>query len=138
VARYEAGRTSPSVRTLEHLLRAAGFCLEVKATKSSTATDLSTPRMQGLRAVRSQVEAAVQAVGGSNIRVFGSTARGDERLDSDVDLLVDLPIGVSGRGPLIDLSHELSDVLGMTVEVATPELLKPTVVRQVMAEAVPL
>jgi len=35
--------------------------------------------------------AAVERAGGSNLRVFGSVARGEDGADSDVDLLVDLP-----------------------------------------------
>ncbi len=38
--------------------------------------------------------------GAKNIRIFGSVARGDEHLDSDVDILVELDKGRS----LLDLS----------------------------------
>jgi uncharacterized protein len=36
---------------------------------------------------------AAAAHGVHNLRVFGSVARGEDRLDSDVDLLADLPPG---------------------------------------------
>lgn len=53
--------------------------------------------------------------GVSNIRIFGSFARGEARPDSDVDLLVNLAEGRS----LFDLIHfeqEVEDLLGRKVE----------------------
>jgi hypothetical protein len=46
-----------------------------------------------LRAQRDTILALSQQYGARNIRVFGSVARGEEQADSDVDFLVDFPIG---------------------------------------------
>ena len=46
---------------------------------------------QLLQAVREQVLAAVAAVGGSEVRVFGSVAIGSDQPGSDLDLMVTFP-----------------------------------------------
>lgn len=138
VARYETGAASPSVRTLERLLHAAGFRLSMGVVPVPVAADLGTDRMRHLRAERPRVEAAVRAMGGGNIRVFGSVARGEDRRDSDIDLLIDYDLGPEGLGPLIDLRYELSQILGEQVDVATPRLLRDEVAKSALDEAVPL
>lgn len=62
--------------------------------------------------------------GASNVRVFGSVARGDHRADSDVDLLVDLEPGVTFLG-LNRLRRELSELLGVPVDVVSSAALLP-------------
>jgi uncharacterized protein len=138
VARYETGAASPSVRTLERLLYAAGFRLHLRAESVSVAADYGTDRMRLLRSERPRIEAAVRSIGGKNIRVFGSVARGDDDPDSDIDLLIDYDFGPEGLGPLIDLRYELSQMLGEAIDVATPGLLRDDVAKNVLAEAVPL
>ena len=69
------------------------------------------------------------------IGVFGSYARGEETPDSDLDLLVDLGPGLT----LIDLAGlelELSDRLGLPVELAIKDALKPRIQGRILAEAV--
>ena len=65
-----------------------------------------------------------------SITLFGSLARGDERPDSDVDLLVALK-PPSQRPPLglhwFTLEQELGDRLGRTVELVTEDALSPHV-----------
>jgi hypothetical protein len=75
--------------------------------------------------------------GGSNVRVFGSVARGDETDQSDIDLLVDLDAGV-GLVDLIGLGRELSELLGSKVDVVPGDALKPGIRERVLAEASPL
>jgi hypothetical protein len=75
--------------------------------------------------------------GASNVRVFGSVARGEAGPESDVDLLVDLERGRS----LLDhaaLKVELEELLNLPVDVATERGLKPTVRAHILQEAVPL
>ena len=79
--------------------------------------------------------------GASEIRVFGSVARGEDVRRSDIDLLVELPVGASAGGELLTvlgLSEELSQLLGTRVDVATARTLRPVVREQALAEAVPL
>ena len=46
-----------------------------------------------LHSKKAEIEAAAEKYGAKHIRIFGSVARGEERTDSDIDFLVDLPRG---------------------------------------------
>lgn len=72
-----------------------------------------------------------------SIRVFGSRARGDERADSDVDLLIEAekPYRFDLLG-LIALEQELSAELGISVDLVLDEDLKPVIGERVRSEAV--
>jgi predicted nucleotidyltransferase len=62
--------------------------------------------------------------GVSNVRVFGSVARGDDTADSDLDLLVDPGTETS----LLDLARlevAAEGLLGLSVDVVTPLGLSP-------------
>lgn len=117
-------------------MRAAGAELQLTAMPAA-ATDLSGDRAAKLRQHRGEIRRLVRAAGGSNIRVFGSVARGDDGRDSDIDLLVDLDI-TEGLRPLVRLTADLESLLGERVDVAPVTLLKADVARAALAEAVPL
>ncbi len=136
VARYENGVSSPAVTTLERLLAACGRTLEL-GTRHTSIRDLSGVRARRLRAAKQELLKCVAKHGGRNLRVFGSVARGDDRPDSDVDLLVDLDAG-RGLLDLAELRDALADLLGERVDLATLDLLKPEVAEAAAAEAVPL
>lgn len=75
--------------------------------------------------------------GAENVRVFGSVARGEARLDSDIDLLVDVgpdhtPFFPGG------LIADLEQLLGIKVQVVTREALHWYIREKVLEEAVPL
>ena len=75
--------------------------------------------------------------GASNIRVFGSVARGEADSKSDIDLLVDLEPGRS----LFDLGGllmDLQDLLGYKVDVVTARGLRDRIRERVLNEAIPL
>jgi len=138
IARYESGATSPSVRTLERLLYAAGRRLRLTAEPVAVPVNPATERMRRLHNARASIEEAARRVGARNVRVFGSVARGDDRPDSDVDLLVDFDVDTHGALPLIRLRRELDELLDERVDLATPGLLRPDVAERALAEAVPL
>jgi predicted nucleotidyltransferase len=60
--------------------------------------------------------------GGHNLRLFGSVARGDDRPDSDVDLLLDLERGRTLLD-LVAIRQEASDLLGVQVDVEVDQIL---------------
>lgn len=75
--------------------------------------------------------------GASNVRIFGSLARGEARSDSDMDILVNLEEGRS----LLDhaaLVIELEELLNCKVDVITERGLKKKIREKVLKEAVPL
>lgn len=73
------------------------------------------------------------------MRVFGSVARGEDTGTSDVDLLVDLDIGV-GLVALAGLRRELTKLLDVDVDVdvVPAATLKPAVRDEVLSEAISL
>ncbi|MBI4505153.1 MAG: nucleotidyltransferase family protein [Chloroflexi bacterium] len=96
---------------------------------------------QGLRdrvtSKRDDIIRIASRYGASNVRVFGSVARGDEDAASDLDLLVDLEPGRS----LFDLGGLLMDIeelLGCRVDVVTEAGLRPRLRERVLNEAMPL
>ena len=90
-----------------------------------------------LRAKKADIITIAIKHGASNVRVFGSVARGEGHETSDVDLLVDLE---PGRSLLdhIGLMQDLEDLLGRSVDVATPGALHERMKHRVMQDAIPL
>jgi predicted nucleotidyltransferase len=83
---------------------------------------------------RGEVLDLVRARGASNVRVFGSIARGEDTASSDVDLLVDFPPGTSLL-TVIGLEQALRDLLGVGVDVGPADALRADMREQVLAEA---
>lgn len=143
LARYEAGTTLPTLPTLERLLAACGRQLQIgapqlaeKARATSVRGQLGTFAEQ-LRHRRRAILDAARKRGVTKVRVFGSIARGEAKAGSDLDLLVELKPGKT----LVDLAgfrSDVSDLLDLPVDVATPDMLKPRLRDEVLDEALPL
>jgi uncharacterized protein len=90
-----------------------------------------------LKAKRKDILRIAAAHGASNVRVFGSVARGEAKPDSDVDLLVEFK---HGRGPWYGGAFiaDLEELMGRRVDIATVEELHWYVRDRVLEEAVPL
>ncbi|MFH1045200.1 MAG: nucleotidyltransferase family protein [Pseudomonadota bacterium] len=73
----------------------------------------------------------------SNIRVFGSVARGDDGPDSDIDLLVDFEPHASLLD-LIALKQELEQLLNRRTDVVTTDSVSPFMRQRILDEARPL
>ena len=84
------------------------------------------------------IEAMAAQYGARRLRVFGSVARGDERPDSDVDFLVELPQGYDLITQRLPLTQNLEDMLHRKVELIPEHELNPHIREQVMKEAVEL
>ena len=71
--------------------------------------------------------------------IFGSYVRGEQRHDSDVDILIELerPPRISLIG-LVELECYLSDVLGMNVDVAIKRNLRKRIGQRILSEVVPV
>jgi predicted nucleotidyltransferase len=72
-----------------------------------------------------------------NPRVFGSVLHGTDRDGSDIDILVDAPLGTT-LIDLIGLEQELEQKLGVPVQVMTPGSLHRFFRDKVLAEAQPV
>jgi len=70
------------------------------------------------------------------LSVFGSAARGEQRPDSDIDLLVDFEPGSRvGFLKLAEVAEALTEVLGRQVDLVPEDGLKPLIRPHVLAEA---
>lgn len=69
--------------------------------------------------------------------VFGSYVRGEQREDSDLDVLVDLGEGMT-LVDLVRLQLAIGDALGVKVDLAVKDALKPRIEKRMLAEAVML
>jgi uncharacterized protein len=134
VARYESGATEPALKTLERLLAACGRRLVLDAEPATALRALSA---SVVNEKRRELLALARRHGARNVRVFGSTARGEAGPKSDVDLLVELD---SGRTllDLIALRREATALLGRQVDVTTAEMLRDPVRHEAERDAVPV
>ena len=126
-----SGVKQPLIAAIE-----SGARQPTEATRRALDTALQVRPSQLLHAARPEVLAAVRAVGGTDVRVFGSVAVGTDQPDSDLDLLVTFPPGAD-IVTLLTLEEELSALLTVPVEVVSAGSTGP-VLERALAEAVPL
>jgi predicted nucleotidyltransferase len=84
---------------------------------------------------RVEILAIATRHGAGNVRVFGSVARGEETLESDLDFLVDYDLEKVTPwfpgGLLIDLEN----LLGRKVDIVTERGLHPSILERIEREA---
>ncbi len=73
----------------------------------------------------------------SGVRVFGSALRGEDGPGSDLDLLVE-PTAQTTLMDIGAIRYELKGLLGIEVDVLTPDGLPPRFRDQVLREAIPV
>jgi uncharacterized protein len=138
ISAYESGHRQPALATLAALVEAAGYELSVNVRRRPGRLGrLSGPIGRRVRRSRRELVAAAAAHGVTNLRVFGSVARGQDRADSDVDLLADLPPGMGLLG-LGRVQAELETILGSPVDLVPAGDLKPGVRARAEADLVAL
>lgn len=82
-------------------------------------------------------ERELRAAGIVHLRIFGSVARGEATAASDLDLMVDFdrsqPLTLI---KVANLQSNLTDLLGMDVDLSSPEWMKESVKSEALREAV--
>ncbi|MCK6577556.1 MAG: nucleotidyltransferase family protein [Anaerolineae bacterium] len=86
---------------------------------------------------RDAVLKLAEQYGATNVRVFGSVARGEAREDSDVDFLVEFRAG-SSLFEVVGLWVRLKELLGREVDLSTERTLKEFIRPRALREARPL
>jgi len=86
---------------------------------------------------RAAILAIAERHGVTNVRIFGSMARGTADKDSDVDLLV-RPLPGTSLFDLGGLVMDAEELLGRSVDVVSERALHPAMREQVLREALPL
>ena len=90
-----------------------------------------------ITAKRQEVLAVAGRHHASNIRLFGSVARGEETPQSDIDLLVTLGADAS-LFDLVQLRRSLTDLLGRDVDVVEDTAIHWFIRDRILQEAKPL
>lgn len=94
------------------------------------------PQIENVEAEIKALEKPLRQRGLAALALFGSTARGTARPDSDVDVLIDIAPDVSfSLTDLVSVKDFLEDRLGRTVDVVTREGLDPAIRDRVIREA---
>lgn len=83
-----------------------------------------------------QHESELRNLGVEHLFLFGSTARGEARLDSDVDLFFDYEKGKLGLFELMDVKARAASILGCAADIMTRDSLHRMVRQRVESEAV--
>lgn len=137
ISDYERGRREPSLSMLSRLVAASGLDLTVDLVEPASPSPRAGGPREHVARHRDEILGIVAARGASNVRLFGSVARGEDGPSSDVDLLVDLAPRTSLL-TLIGLRQDLSDLLGVPVDVVPADSLKPGRAESVLGDAIPL
>ncbi len=90
-----------------------------------------------LQTNRAAIRDVVERHRARNARVFGSVLRGDDQEGSDLDILID-PTSETTLFDIGAIQHELLQLLGVPVDVLTPNALPDKFRAQVIAEALPI
>lgn len=114
------------------------FCMRCGADVDPLDTRSPTERLRAVvDANRETILALAERNRLTNVRLFGSVARGDARPGSDIDFLVDVaPLGraLDAEGFRLDLE----DLLGFKVDVTVAAEVKARSRDRILSEAVPL
>ena len=91
------------------------------------------------KTLHDHLEELQQIYGVAEIGVFGSYVRGEQRPDSDLDILIELtdPPRISLLG-LVNLQNYLSDLLGIKIDLSIKENLRNRIGRRILQEVVSL
>ncbi len=92
---------------------------------------------EALDSNRVAIRRVVELYRASNARVFGSVLHGEDTERSDLDILVD-PTPDTTLFDIGAIRHELAKLLGVTVDVLTPNALPDKFRAAVLAEARPV
>lgn len=87
---------------------------------------------------RQQIIEIANKHGASNVRIFGSVARGEETATSDIDFLVDYDLAKISPWFPGGLLADLEDLLGCKVDIVTEQGLHSVIRERILHEATEL
>ena len=95
-------------------------------------------RLQGfIQILREQRPRLMEQYNVAALEIFGSHIRHEERKDSDLDILVTFTKAPSLL-MFVHLENQLSDLLGIKVDLVMKDSLKPAIGKSILKEAMPL
>lgn len=102
---YESGRRTPSPETLER----------IRAACQRRPSEIVAANVEEIKSI-------VRLHHGVSVEIFGSAARGDDRWDSDIDLLITLD-DEAGVLDLVRMQRDLERALGVEVDLVDRDAL---------------
>ena len=87
------------------------------------------------RTLRDHLLELRERYGVDSLGIFGSYVRGTEQADSDLDVLVEFAV-VPSLFEFVGLRLELSDLLGIEVDLVMKRALKPSIGERILQEVV--
>jgi len=88
-----------------------------------------------LEEIKKKAIPILKEAGVTRSSVFGSYARGENKKNSDIDLLIDFPRG-RGLFEFVGLQDKLKDALGRKVDLVTYNSIHPLLKDRILAEQV--
>ena len=93
------------------------------------------PTLNEIRQILTQKKPILAKAGIKEIGVFGSFVRGEQKPESDLDILIDIERPASlDLLTLITLEQELSEDLGVSVDLVLKSMLRPALGRTILSE----
>lgn len=87
--------------------------------------------------IKRKVVPILKEAGVTRSSIFGSYVRGEEKVDSDIDMLVEIPRG-TGLFGFIGLKHKLEDALKKKVDLMTYNAIHPRLRDRILREQLPI
>lgn len=84
--------------------------------------------------IEEQIISFLKECGAKKISIFGSYIRGEATSESDLDIIVEFNESISLLD-LVGFELDLSDLLGIKVELLTEKSISPYIIEDVLAEA---
>lgn len=88
-----------------------------------------------VRKLRGAMPELRERYGVKSLGIFGSCARGEESLSSDLDILVEFE-AAPGFFRFVDMEDYLSGLVGMRVDLVMKSALRPNIGRRILSEVV--
>lgn len=85
--------------------------------------------------IKTKIIPILKEVGITRSSLFGSYVRGEQNKDSDIDLLVDYPEGLS-LFDVAEIKYKLEDALGRKVDLVDFARIKPKLKSHILSEQI--
>lgn len=87
--------------------------------------------------IKNKILPILKEAGVTHSSLFGSYVRGENRPESDIDILVDLPSSITLFG-FVGLKNKLEDALGKKVDLVEYKDIKPRLKSYILGEQIPI